>query len=244
MHKLGLGIVVLLLVSSIAFAIQTGYTSETRYTVSPGPTVARDIVFSSNRYGQSYFWPYGGFGAKSASRGSFGMKGAEEGASVLATNAYIPRGRDPTKISNYYASARGYHIVDEYVELGTADLTLISRPQINGTPNGYARVISIAGADSPIPGGTVYLRTRNLPPLAPEYLYEAWLVDEDSGYSMSMGLFQPAGIGRVTSLDYEVITPLWPFDSIMVTVEPFPDMNPSPGPIVVIGSLKNGVRSV
>ncbi len=221
-----LGIVAVLLLSSIAFAVQEGYTSETRYAVSPGPTVARDIVFSSNRYGQSYF------------------KGEEEGASVLQYNAFIPRGRDPTKISNYYASARGYHIVNEYVELGTADLTLITRPQINGTPEGYARIISIADGGSQIPVGTVYLRTRNLPPLAPDYIYEAWLVDEDSGYSMSLGFFQPAGIGRVTSLDYEVITPLWPFDSIMVTIEPFPDMNPGPGQVVVAGILKQGVRSL
>ncbi|MEM4247301.1 MAG: anti-sigma factor [Candidatus Woesearchaeota archaeon] len=240
MRKLCLGIVIVLLLSFVSFATQVGYTAETRYAYNSSVSVKRDIVFSSNRYGIGYVKPYGGYGAQGASRGSFGMKGEEEGASNLPYNDWIPRGSDPSRISNYYASARGYHIVNKYVELSSADLSLVSRPQINGSPAGYARVVSIKPYQLGIPQGTVYFRTKDLPPLAPDYIYEAWLVDEDSGYSMSLGLFQPAGIGRVTSLEYSVITPLLPFDSMMVTVEPFPDNNPLPGFVILEGVLKEG----
>jgi hypothetical protein len=243
MQKLVLGIVILVMMSYVALAVQQGYTSETRYAVSPSISVKRDIVFSSNRYGMTYVKPYGGFGAKAASRGSFGAKGEEEGASNLPYNDWIPQGSNPGKISNYYASARGYHIVNKYVELASADLALVSRPQINGTPTGYARVISIKPYQVGIPQGTVFFRTKDLPPLYPDFLYEAWLVDEDTGYSMSLGSFQPAGIGRVTTLEYTITTPLWPFDSMMVTIEPFPDDDPTPGMPVLQGILREGIKT-
>jgi hypothetical protein len=242
MQKLVLGIFILLVMSSVAVAIQTGYTSETRYTTSPSISVKRDIVFSSNRYGMTYIKPYGGFGAKAASRGSFGMKDAEAGAANLPYGDWIPQGRDPGHISNYYSSARGYTIMNKYVDLAPLDLSLVSRPQINGTPAGYARVISIKDQGVGIPVGTVYLRTKDLPPIAPDFIYEAWLIDEETGYSMSIGLFQPAGIGRVTSLDYQISGPLTSFDSIIVTVEPFPDTNPGPGMAILQGPLKEGVK--
>jgi hypothetical protein len=243
MQKMVLGIVILLLMSYVSFATQVGYTAETRYSVSPSISVKRDIVFSSNRYGMTYVKPYGGFGAKAASRGSFGSKGEEEGPSNLPYNDWIPQGSDPGHISNYYASARGYHIVNEYIELTSIDLSLVTRPQINGTPKGYARVISIKPYQVGIPQGTVFFRTKDLPPIAPDFIYEVWLVDEDTGYSASIGFFQPAGIGRVTSLQYTITTPLWPFDSMMVTIEPFPDDNPTPGMPVLQGMLKEGIKT-
>ncbi len=241
MQKLVLGIVILLAMSAVVIATQTGYTAETRYSWDQTTIVPRDIVFSANRYWQTYVKPYGGYGAKGASRGSFGMKGEEEGASNLPYNDFIPRGRDPAAISNSYANARGYHIVNKYVELESGDLGLVSRPQINGTPKGYARVVNIKEDGTGFPVANVYFRTKDLPPLAPEYLYELWLADEDTGYAMSLGLFQPAGIGRVASLDYESVVPVWSFDSMMVTIEPFPDYDPSPGQVILSGVLKEGV---
>jgi hypothetical protein len=244
MREFVVGIVFVLLLSSAALAIKTGYTAETRYATEQTTIVPRDIVFSSNRYWQTYVKPYGGFGEKGASRGSFGAKGEEEGASNLATNDFISRGRDPSKISNSYSSARGYHIVNKYVELDPVELAYASRPQINVTPKGYSRIISMNPYGTGLTEGTVYLRTKDLPPLAPLYLYEAWLADEDTGFAMSIGMFQPASIGRITSIDYLSVTPLDAFDCIMVTVEPFPDDNPLPGQIILEGSLKgNIVRS-
>ena len=240
MQKLVLGIVILLIFSTVTYAIATGYTSETRYATSPSISVKRDIVFSSNRYGQTYVKPYGGFGAKGASRGSFGAKGEEEGASNLPYGDWIPQGQNPQKFSNYYASARGYQILNKYIELNSADLTLVSRPQINGTPMGYARLISIKDQDVGLPMGQIFFRSKDLPPLDPLYLYEAWLVDEDTGYPMSIGLFQPAAIGRITSLELTISTPLTAFDSMMVTVEPFPDDDPTPGPVILEGSINVG----
>ena len=229
------GVVLLVLLSSLVVGI---HTAETRYAVEQTTIEQRNIVFSDNRYAQGYVRPFGGFGAKGASRGSFGFKGEEEGASNLPYNAFIPRGRDPSKISNVYASARGYQVINTYVELKPVELQLTSRPQINGTPQGYARLIFRKPHDVGIPETNVFLRTRDLPALAPDFLYQAWLVDEDTGTSASIGMFQPSAISRITTLDYKSTVPLAPFDTIIVTAEPYPDDNPLPSQVILSASLK------
>ena len=217
------------------------HTPETRYSVAQTTIEQRNILNIENRYGTEFTQPFGGYGMKGASQGSFGLKGAEEGTSVLSTNAFIPRGRDPSKISNYYASARGYQIINEHVELAPVALELTSRPQINGTPQGNARIISRKPTGIGIPQATVVLRTKDLPPIKPYYVYEAWLVDEDTATSMSLGIFQPAPVGRVATLSYTSALPLDPFESIIVTTEPFPDSNPMPGQVVLAGDIEEKI---
>lgn len=234
-QKLFAGIVLVVLLATVVTAI---HTAETRYAVQPSTTEQTNILFTENRYGQGYVKPLGGYGFKGASQGSYGFKGDEEGASNLAYNSFIPRGRDPSKISNYYSSARGYKITNAYVELKPVGVELVSRPQINGTPQGHARIVSRKINEIELQSTDVELRTRDLPPLVPNYLYEAWLVDEDTGYSMSIGLFQPEGIGRVTTLNYKSSLAVDPFDTLVVSIEPFPDTVPVPGQIILAGDLK------
>jgi hypothetical protein len=235
MHKqVAVGIVLFVLLSALVVAI---HTPETRYSFDQPTVEQRDIVFTQNRLGQNYVRPFGGFGQTGASKGSMGMTGVEEGASNLATNSFIYQGRTPGRISNMLESMRGYRIVNKYVQLDPLNLELSSRPQINGTPQGYARIISRKTNDVIVTEGIVMLRTKDLPPVNPDYLYEAWLVDEDTGYAMTLGLFQAGTIGRTATLSYKSMTPLDPFDTIMVTVEPFPDDNPMPGQVVITGSL-------
>ena len=227
----------------MSIAVYAIHTAETRYSVEQTTIEQRDILQTQNRYGLPYVKPLGGFGSKGASRGSFGFKGNEQGASNLATNAFILRGRDPSKISNAYASARGYQIINEYVKLDPVKFAVTARPQITGSPEGHARVISKKDKGLYLPIGTVVLRTRDLPALAPEEVYEAWLVDEDTGTSFSIGIFQPSNIGRVALLKYEAIMPLNPFESLMVSIEPYPDEDPRPsGEIVLSGII--GTKSV
>lgn len=229
------GIVLALALSSFVLAI---HTPETRYSVDQTTIEQRNIYHSENRYGIGYVKPLGGYGMKGASSGSLGFTGVEEGAKTLATNSFIARGRNPGAISNYYASARGYQITNKYVELASASGLLTMRPQINGTPEGHVRIISKKPNQLYLPQLTVLLRTRDLVPLSPGYIYEAWLVDEDTAYSMSLGIFQPSEIGRIGTLSHISTHSADPFESIIVTTEPFPDTDPRPGQVVLAGDLK------
>lgn len=235
LRPLIVGIVLALALSSFVLAI---HTAETRYSVDQTTIEQRNIYNVENRYGSGYVKPFGGYGMKGASSGSLGQSGVEEGASILATNSFIARGRNPGAISNYYASARGYQITNKYVELKTTGSQLTMRPQINGTPEGHARIISKKPNQLYLPQLTVQLRTRDLVPLARDYIYEAWLVDEDTAYSMSLGIFQPSEIGRIGTLSHISTHSADSFESIIVTVEPFPDTDPRPGQVVLAGDLE------
>lgn len=234
-------LLVMVLALLLAPSMLAIHTPETRYSVEQTTIEQRNIYFTENRYGQGYVRPFGGFGRKGASQGSFGKEGAEEAASNLPYNTYIKRGRNPGTISNYYQSARGYRIINTYVKLSPTDIELITRPQINSTPQGHARIISNRPHDVGLTTATVVLRTKDLPPLRPDYIYESWLVDEDTGTSMSLGIFQPDAIGRVATLNYKSVTPLDPFESIIVTIEPFPDENPGPSQVILAGEIKEKV---
>jgi hypothetical protein len=245
MRKLLIGIVLVVLLSPLAFAAFNGYTSETRYAVSPGPTLERDIVFSANRYYQGYIKPFGGFGAKGASGGSRGAKGVEEGSLNLPSNAFIPNGRNPAKISNPYASFQGYQNINQYIDLVKPDNSLITRPQINGSPQGYARIVNYRRQQVGLLDTAIQLRTRDLPLIAPYFTYGVWLVDEDTGYTMLLGNLQPQAIGRTADFKFNSIPnsyggsyPLVPFDTMMVTIQPYPDNDQLPGPVVLTGDMR------
>jgi hypothetical protein len=239
LHKIFLGILFLLALSAAAVAI---HTPETRYSVEQTTIEQRNIVHTENRYGQQYVKPLGGYGKEGASQGSFGRKGAEEGASNLPYNSFIARGRDPGKISNAYASAKGYQVINKYVKLEPVSVQYLSRPQVAGSPQGHARIISRKKADVGLIQADIELRTRDLPPTSNlTRIYEAWLVDEDTGTTMSIGIFQPGSYDRVATLRYKSITPLDPFETIIVTQEPFPDNDPRAGEIFLSGDLKTNI---
>lgn len=239
LHKVFLGILFLLALSAAVVAI---HTPETRYSVEQTSIEQRNILHTENRYGQLYVKPLGGYGKEGASQGSFGKEGAEEGASNLPYNSFIPRGRDPGKISNSYASAKGYQVINIYVELKPVSVQYLARPQITGSPQGHARIISRKKADVGLIQADIELRTRDLPPTSNlSRVYEAWLVDEDTGTTMSLGIFQGGSYDRIATLRYKSMTPLDPFETIVVTQEPFPDNDPRPGEIFLSGDLKPNI---
>jgi len=225
-------IIGIILAATLAVAI---HTQETRYAVTPSTTEQRNIYFSQNRYGANYTALLGNFGKKGASRGNFGFKGDSSAESNLPYNDYIPQGSNPRKISNYYASSRGYKIIDTTVYL--EGNSLVSRPGVTTLPKGTARVISMHKRSIGLPHGTVFMRVKDLPPVGDDEIYEGWLVDEDSGYSLSMGIFLPATIGRINSLTFDIDYQLNAFDYIMVAREQYPDTDPRPGVSVMTGVI-------
>lgn len=238
--KLAITAIIALLVIGLVTAI---HTQETRYGVEQTTIEQRNILFRENKLFRrdepSYVKPFGGFGFKGASRASFGLKGEEESFSNLATNAFRAQGRNPARYaSNFYRSTRGTPTIDQAVKLSPVTGSLVARPQITTQITGVARILSQNVRELRIPRTTVFLRTRGLPLLEGSQLYEAWLIDEDTGYAQSMGLFYPKAIGRTTSLTWEFQGLANRFETIAVSVEPYPDPDPSPsGNFVLTGNL-------
>ncbi len=87
------------------------------------------------------------------------------------------------------------------------------------------------------PRSHVNLKTKDiLPSYENNAQYEAWLVDVDSGYRLSMGVFT-TGFGGVGELDYHIDKNLDPYDFLEITVEPYNDLDVSPGPVVLVGAI-------
>jgi hypothetical protein len=66
--------------------------------------------------------------------------------------------------------------------------------------------------------------------------YEAWLVDEDTGYRLSLGTFTTL-FGGVGELWYRTDNYFDAYEWVEITVEPYDDIDVSPGPVVLLGRI-------
>lgn len=204
----------------------------------PDTTVGQRLIY----FGEGRTWPLASYGAKGAtsggSYGNFGAKGATSVSSNLAWNSFISRGRDPSRISNNDPRMRGYSIKDVVAELSPLDNDWVSQNGLITRTKGTARIISdygdVKGVD---PARTrVFLRVRDLPPLEEGQMYQVWLVDADTGYPLSIGMFKGAMAG-ISELNFEAPMSAFIYDSIVITVEPFPDTDLHPGIPVLAGDI-------
>ncbi len=87
------------------------------------------------------------------------------------------------------------------------------------------------------PRAQVNVMTKDLEPSYDKLQqYEAWLVDSDTGYRLSLGTFT-TGFGGIGELWYNSDTYFDPYEWFELTVEPFDDMDVSPGPVVLLGRI-------
>jgi len=102
---------------------------------------------------------------------------------------------------------------------------------------GVAKVRSAAWRG--FPRSSVVITTKDIP--ASDKIngaYEAWLVDDDSGYMLSLGTFTTVW-GGSGELRYKGNTYLDEYDRIEITLEPFNDYDVRPGPVVLEGPMPN-----
>ncbi len=92
--------------------------------------------------------------------------------------------------------------------------------------------------------GQVLVDAKKLPDLGEDEIYEVWLVDNESGYKLSIGLIDsnPSGNGKLT---YQINSYLpipglnltkaeRTYDMVIITKEPFPDLDPSPSSNIIL----------
>ncbi len=231
-------IIVIASIILTTFAYARVLTPQVVYGI-PNTTVGQRVIY----FGEDRTWPLSSYGRKGASSGvgtagNYGFKGTLSTTSNIAWNAYIRRGRDPTHISNTDPRMRGYTIRDVVVDLEPVDKEWVFQNNIITKSKGTARIISdyddVKGYD---PARLrVYMRIRDLPPLDKEHIYQAWLVDIDTGYPLSIGMFRAPLMGMST-LDFDAPMSAFVYDTLVVTVEPFPDFDLHPGKPVLAGDI-------
>ena len=131
------------------------------------------------------------------------------------------------------ASVTALHVQSSTTHF-TATLT-----SVDGPGSGTAAVRISSGIRETT---TVRITTKDLPYLGRGGLYEAWLVDQESNYKQSIGVFQSLLSGQ-TVLTYTIQDDLSAVDLVVITKEPFPDRDPRPGKTVLLGELTKQTRS-
>lgn len=207
--------------------------------------------YSRERYfGEGHVQTFGGFGSKGPVTGTLvgtGKKSAYSGTFNLDTDEFWRRSRSPGRISNWDPRVRGFSRMDVAVPLYPYSFVERDYPTgaatgINHLSKGTARVLSLSNSFNSAfytrEQGNVHMKLRELPPVSKEELFEAWLVDDDSEYFLSMGLFN-TGISGTASVDFSINRPLIGYDRIVVTKEVFPDRDPRPSNnVVLVGEIE------
>lgn len=165
----------------------------------------------------------------------------------LKTNSFSNRGRDPSKISNFDPNMRGFARLDVSVSLLPYQPAVQTIGTSTTAPSGTAKIFSTgneygSGSNKPYPKTQVFVNVASLPPVGDNEIYEAWLVDKETNYALSLGLLK-SGIGLTSSLFFEISRAVHMFDSVMITKELYPDANPKPGEIVLLGKI-SGNRNI
>ncbi len=197
-------------------------------------------------FGDEWQKPLGGFGSKgtdtSTVRVSGGSKGYESPSANLDTNSFTSMGRNPSKMVSYTdPGVMGYDRMDSFVTMEPWDMGIQSRNNVVVLPRGTARILSQygnfgSGGSETTPIGELYIQARDLQPLGMNEKYEIWLFDADTGYSQSLGLIY-AGIGGTISDYIKMQKPFYYYDFVAITKEPFPETDPRPGEVVLVGEI-------
>ncbi len=157
------------------------------------------------------------------------------------SNVYIPRARGEERITGFDPRISTYRL-NAVVYLKPV------APQYGGTgygrggffqrfPTGVARISS--SRHQYYPRGHIELSANNLEETyKSNSLYQGWLFDEESGYSLNLGVFDTIGISGFGVLLYSINHYFDAYDYVIVTKEPLFDDDPSPGEIVLIGEIK------
>ena len=129
--------------------------------------------------------------------------------------------------------------IDDIVYLETAQATKFRGVGRGGYAPFYARGTAKLRSSvlASYPSAEVSLTTKDLPQSSEvNSQFEVWLVDDDTGYRLSLGTFttQFGGVGRFR---WRSTTYLDPYDVIEVTLEPFDDLDLNPGPPLLIAAM-------
>ncbi len=197
-------------------------------------------------FGKDYVKPLGGFGSKGTQsdypRVSGGAKGYNSPTTNLLTNSFTSQGRNPNKISNWDPRFRGFNRLDTAVILEPPLLTQQDRSGTRVFTRGTVRLVSQygnfgAGGGDDTPMSQIFMQIRDLPPIGTDTKYELWLFDFETGQPLSLGLFY-SGIGGTGQARVEFPKSIVDYDFVAVTKEPFPDYDPRPGDIILMGAIE------
>jgi len=133
----------------------------------------------------------------------------------------------------------GYAYIDRFIYLSPVNELRYEGVGRGGYAPYYARgTIKLRSTTwEGLPSARAKVTTKDVP--ASERVrayYQAWLVDDDSGYSLLLGSFT-ATLGGVGELVYHSATYFDAYDRVEITLKAYEDRTIGPGPVVLTGKI-------
>ncbi len=119
-----------------------------------------------------------------------------------------------------------YHKIEQFVYLSPTRAPTFARGYPNYYPRGTARIQSVRSAYRPTLRVNVQLKDVR-PSYYDNTVYQAWLYDVDSGYSLNLGQFQ-AIEGNNAQMVYSGSHYADEYEYVIITREPKGDIDPRP----------------
>ncbi|MBS3148504.1 anti-sigma factor [Candidatus Woesearchaeota archaeon] len=139
----------------------------------------------------------------------------------------------------HYDARMNYPRIDDFVYLEPAQADKFVGVGRGGYAPFYARGSAKLRSSvwANVPYASLELSTKDLQPSDRiNAQYEVWLVDDDSGYRLSLGTFTTQ-FGGIARFNYEAVTYFDPYETIEVTMEPYDDLDVLPGPPVLVAAI-------
>lgn len=119
------------------------------------------------------------------------------------------------------------------VHLEPPVMPILARGFADIFPRGTAQVYS-SRYNQDVSSGVKIKVGELIPSYSREYVFEGWLVDKDTDYWLSVGLFDTIGRGTGEIELQKLNRYLDVYDDVVITREPFPDSNPAPSKEIVL----------
>ncbi|MBN1644614.1 anti-sigma factor [Candidatus Woesearchaeota archaeon] len=139
------------------------------------------------------------------------------------------------RYTHYDPRVINYYRMNVHTTLEPVEEPFFERGMHPFFPKAGAKIIS---SRSPLlPKGQIQLTVKDLGTSAETGLaYETWLFDEQSGYALSLGVFRTTGFGN-GRFEWNADLYIDEYDYVLVTEEPYPDYDPTPGPVILQGRI-------
>ena len=162
---------------------------------------------------------------------------------IVTDYSTVPRHeRGIERVTNFDPRIQSFYSWNDVVSLEPPGAATVSVDGYNAhrQPRGSAYISTTRAYNPPTATGSISIKVKELD-ISQNYdtFFEAWLVDDETGYWLSLGLFNTDHFGNGILNTFlperqRLYHNLDAYDAVIVTREPYPDVDPRPTDDVVL----------
>lgn len=231
--------IVMTLLLSVVSIVEASSSAGSSSGIRPRLERLSDPFGRAKYFGANYTKPLFGFGKKDApnaamGKGVYGAKGVS--ARNKLYNSLYKYGRNPALVSHVDSAWKGSKTIDKIIYLNPR--VSVEKDDKVTAADGFVRLLSHEyNQNSRLPYTEIHVSIVNAPPSVQNEIAAAWVVDEDTGYTLPLGNFW-INLRGTGSLTYRVYQFFGAYDTLLITTESLNSKSPFPSEPILTGDLK------